>query len=303
MLDVTASGARARSGDGAGTSGDSSPPSLELEAVVGLTAHCPSCVAVSPAAPLVAHTAGAGAVLYDWGSDSQAAVLVPAPGSPVRALSCVAFSSDGRFLAGGQMGTDSSVLVWDVHTGEVMTELRGHAFSVRHVAFGPGDAVLLSAGSKKDGVVALWDWRAGRRVLEHRPSFHAKCAALLPPPGPGQGPLAMVLGGKGQAALCAPQGDDGALEAPLKIPSGIPSTKNVGEWPQRPPYPPPPPAPPRPAPTPRPLAVPPQWRAPPRSARPSRREWPSPSTPRRASRRTSSPRTASCWRCGRAAGG
>ena len=157
--------ARALSGDTAGTSGDTGPPPLELEAIVGLTAHCPSCVAVSPSSPLVAYTAGAGAVLYDWSSDSQAAVLVPAPGSAVRALACVAFSSDGRFLAGGQMGSDSSIVVWDVHSGEVMVELSGHAFSVRHVAFGPGDAVLLSSGSgccQGDGIpffIVLFVWR------------------------------------------------------------------------------------------------------------------------------------------------
>jgi WD40 repeat protein len=81
--------------------------------------------------------------------------------APMQARSpgvCVnlAFSPDGRFLAGG--GEGYTVRIWDVTTGrEARDPLRGHKEDVYAVAFSPDGRWLASAG--EDTTVRVWDCR------------------------------------------------------------------------------------------------------------------------------------------------
>jgi WD40 repeat protein len=79
----------------------------------------------------------------------------------------VAVSADGELLASGSgdqdsewKSQDSSVLVWDAHTGNLNRTLAGHREAVIAVAFAPDEsATLVSAGY--DGVVKLWNANEG----------------------------------------------------------------------------------------------------------------------------------------------
>jgi WD40 repeat protein len=79
----------------------------------------------------------------------------------------VAFSPDGRFLASGSgdpvsefKSSDSRVLIWDSHTGNLQRTLRGHSEAVISVAFALNEnAIVASVGY--DGVVKLWDAEKG----------------------------------------------------------------------------------------------------------------------------------------------
>ncbi|HLL76809.1 MAG TPA: caspase family protein [Pyrinomonadaceae bacterium] len=80
-------------------------------------------------------------------------------------VTAVAFSPDGRFLAGAN--ANGTVKLWNLVTGRRNRTLRGHAGSVNAVAFGPdGNAV---AGAGDDKTVRVWDAATGReaRKLTH----------------------------------------------------------------------------------------------------------------------------------------
>jgi WD40 repeat protein len=85
--------------------------------------------------------------------------------SPIRALDT---SIDGKLLATGASGdTDTSVIVWDIQSGEKTKRLRGYRPYVTAVAFAPKDAVLV-VGSEENHV-DIWDCRTWekRELLSH----------------------------------------------------------------------------------------------------------------------------------------
>ncbi len=61
---------------------------------------------------------------------------------PSHAVTCVAFSPDGKTLAGGS--EDFTVTLWDVATGKVRTTLEGHTEKVKCVAFSPDGKTVAS---------------------------------------------------------------------------------------------------------------------------------------------------------------
>ena len=69
---------------------------------------------------------------------------------PVRSL---AFSPDGRLLAGGTLY--GSVMLWDVETGQERSELKADQRGVRLLAFAP-DGRTLATGTL-DEPILLWD--------------------------------------------------------------------------------------------------------------------------------------------------
>jgi WD40 repeat protein len=69
----------------------------------------------------------------------------------------IAFSPDGKYLAGGFPG--GTAVIWDVETGQVTGTLTEQIGSVLSVAFSPDGTLLATTGSQ---VTALWNLSKSR---------------------------------------------------------------------------------------------------------------------------------------------
>ena len=65
----------------------------------------------------------------------------------------------------------SEVMVWDVATGRLVAQLRGHADSITGLAFSPDGTMLATASD--DGAVLIWDVPASSRTPPEIPPSHA----------------------------------------------------------------------------------------------------------------------------------
>jgi WD40 repeat protein len=72
----------------------------------------------------------------------------------------VAFSPDGQIIAGSAFDT---ARLWNVATGELLQELKGHTFFILSLSFSP-DGTRLATGSK-DRTVRIWSLTAGDAPL------------------------------------------------------------------------------------------------------------------------------------------
>eukprot|EP00961_Rhodomonas_salina_P298862 3938442-Rhodomonas_salina.1 len=104
---------------------------MSLERVIGNTIGSSSGLAANPVTGDLAYTAGCVVVIYNPRRNRQTQFLSCRNN---RKLTCVAFSNNGALLAAGEGGRQPSVLVWDIKSGKLNAELRGHAWSIR-VAF------------------------------------------------------------------------------------------------------------------------------------------------------------------------
>src|SRR5262249_60000005 len=80
----------------------------------------------------------------------------------------VAFSPDGKRLAGGGGWEDRTVKVWDAQTGRELLTCKGHARMIESVAFSPDGKRLASVsarGSSEPGEVKVWDAQTGQELL------------------------------------------------------------------------------------------------------------------------------------------
>ncbi|RDW83789.1 WD40 repeat domain-containing protein [Aspergillus mulundensis] len=96
----------------------------------------------------------------------------------------VAFSKDGTLLAAGLPDPDDMIGIWDVATGALVHQLKGHskrilALSFSRKAEGHGGGLLASVSD--DGTARLWDILSGksRRILEHIPD-HGCAIEFIP---------------------------------------------------------------------------------------------------------------------------
>jgi WD40 repeat protein len=115
----------------------------------------------SPDGKRLLSTSG-GTALRAWDTTSSRP-LVELEGAA--ALEAVAYSPDGRWIAGSACGPDTAPLrLWDAATGRLRHTLEGQRPPITALAFAPDSALLASGGSQSTDVW-LWDVARGEPAL------------------------------------------------------------------------------------------------------------------------------------------
>lgn len=88
----------------------------------------------------------------------------------IKAATCLALSSDGRYLAVGETGYAPRVLIFsllDASSDTPLVSISEHAFGVTAVAWSPDSRYLASLGAANDGFLCVWriDSRTGAAKL------------------------------------------------------------------------------------------------------------------------------------------
>jgi len=75
-----------------------------------------------------------------------------------KAVSCVAFSQDGRYIVSGSF--DNTLKLWSVESGQLVHTFEGHGKGVLSVAFSPSGGSVVSGSD--DNTLMLWNVETGR---------------------------------------------------------------------------------------------------------------------------------------------
>lgn len=136
------------------------------EVVAECEEHVGAVTAVShhPRRRLIATGDDSGTV-HLWGTERFPLRSIKAYDAPV---SCAAFSPDGRYLATGvrtreHPDTPAVIRIWNVATGEMVKELRGHERTIWCLAWHPSGKRL--ASGSEDMTVRIWEPFEGQHLL------------------------------------------------------------------------------------------------------------------------------------------
>jgi WD40 repeat protein len=134
------------------------PPKFVLEKIIGNTAVNTACMAVNPITNDVAYCAGCVLVVYSPKRNRQTRFLQNKKATKT-SLSCVAFSSNGKYVAAGESGFEPAVIIWDLASSKILCEIKnkGHKYGISCIAFSPDGKYLVSVGNEHDQFIKLWD--------------------------------------------------------------------------------------------------------------------------------------------------
>uniref|UniRef100_A0A182MZ08 WD_REPEATS_REGION domain-containing protein n=1 Tax=Anopheles dirus TaxID=7168 RepID=A0A182MZ08_9DIPT len=145
---------------------------IKLKKILGLTVCSSAGLDVSSTTGVLAYPAGCTVVLFNPKKLSQNFLL----NTTKKAITAVAYSECGRYLATGECGHNPSIKVWELDggasengaAGSIVAEFSGHKYAVSCVAFSPTGKYLVSVGSQHDNIVNVFDWKANLKIASNK---------------------------------------------------------------------------------------------------------------------------------------
>lgn len=100
-----------------------------------------------------------------------------------KAITAIAYSQCGRYVATGECGQNPAIKVWELDPatpngcgGTAIAEFLGHKYAISCIAFSPTGKYLVSVGSQHDMIVNVFDWKLNLKIASNKVS--AKVVAV-----------------------------------------------------------------------------------------------------------------------------
>ncbi|XP_072157610.1 mitogen-activated protein kinase-binding protein 1, partial [Bemisia tabaci] len=147
---------------------------IKLEKVLGLTVSSNAALDCDPNTGHIVYPAGCTVVIFNQFRGKQHHLL----NAQRKTVTCVDYSSDGKFLVTGECGHQPCVRVWDLADNTQLAEFAGHKYGINCVAFSPNQKFVVSVGSQHDMIVNVWEWRSNLKAASNKVSSKVKAIAF-----------------------------------------------------------------------------------------------------------------------------
>ena len=145
-------------GEGVGAPGSApAPATFELEHAIGYSGSVPGSLFAHPNGQDLIYAAGGCIVACDK-SDPHKQTFFRGHDADI---TCLTVSKSGRFIASGQAGQESDVIVWDYENKSMMFRCQEHDNGINAVAFTEDEKLLATLGG---GIIVIWDVSSGQIV-------------------------------------------------------------------------------------------------------------------------------------------
>jgi len=134
-------------------------PALELEHAIGYSSICGT-ICWHPNGRKFLYAAGASVVVCDL-ADPHDQVFLRGHDNDI---TCLVLSPSGRYVASGQSGYNSDVVVWDFESKSLLYRLSEHDHGISSVAFSHDEKLLCTVGYATDNKIFIWDMSNGHIV-------------------------------------------------------------------------------------------------------------------------------------------
>ena len=79
-------------------------------------------------------------------------------------ITCISLSKSGNFIASGQIGINSDILVWNFNNRNLIHRFQEHCNGISTLAFSDDDLFLSTVGNEQDKKLFIWDLKTGNIV-------------------------------------------------------------------------------------------------------------------------------------------
>lgn len=128
---------------------------LELKSLIGFDGKPLNGLILHPDGVHLVYPLGTNITAYNWYTKVQRFFV-----GHTNFISAVTVSKSGKYVGSGQvnyMGFRSPIIVWEFHSGHVVTKYESHKVRVESVAFSCCENYLISLGGLDDGSVIVYD--------------------------------------------------------------------------------------------------------------------------------------------------